>query len=162
VLASTSLPEAVPPTGGWGAGAVTVGCGVGVGFTGPRVFTGLGLADAVVDALVVGAALVDAAAVAAAEFAAALPAAADPGAEAAELDAAGLGARLPSAELAPADVSSAELAELWWAEWLQAALRPASAAIMVAVTAVLGVRLMLHHRLGESRSEAFRGLIWAS
>jgi hypothetical protein len=142
------------PLGGFGTGATAVGLGgvgVGVGFTGPSVFTGLGLADALAEVVVAAAAVAETTA----ELAGALlggvkpeRAAADPGAEAAALDA----RRLSSAELAAA--------ELWCAEWLQAALRPASAAMMVAVTAVLGVRLMLHHRLGGSRSEAIRGPIW--
>jgi hypothetical protein len=156
VPSSTSLPDAVPPTtGGFGTGATAVGLGgvgVGVAFTGPSVCAGLGLADALLDAVAVAVAVVAAAAaevaavevvaaeVAAAELTGALLAAADPGAEAA-LDAAGLNAWLAGAEL-------------WCPEWLHAALRPASAAIMVAVTAVLGVRFMLHHRLGGSRSEA--------
>lgn len=152
MLASTSLPEAVPPTiGGFGTGATAVGFGgVGAGLTGPSVFAGLGLTEALADAVVAAAAAGLAAAelAEAAAEAAALLAAADAGVEAAalnpaELEAAGFAAWLAGAEL-------------WRAEWLQAALRPASAAIMVAVTAVLGVRLILHLRPGRPRSEVAR------
>lgn len=128
-----------------------------MGLTGPRVFTGLGLAEALADARV--AATEVRVAVAEAEVAAAD----EPAAGLARALLAGAGAELETAALDAGRLTSAELAaaERWCAEWLQAALRPASAAIMVAVTAVLGVRFMLHHRLGESRSEAIRGPICA-
>lgn len=147
------------PTGGFGTGATAVGLGgvgvgvglggvgVGVGLTGPRVVTGVGLEDELVDAAVAAAEVevaADEVAAAPVELAGAVLAAANP-----ELDAAALD---------PAPLSNAGLAaaELWCAEWLQAALSPPSAAIMMAVAAVLavpGVRLMSHLRPAVPRSE---------
>jgi hypothetical protein len=169
------VPDAVPPTtGGFGFGATAVGLGgvgvgVGVGLTGPSVFTGLGLADADADAdavadAVVTAAESDAPAPGLAEVLAevlaadaAAEVAAGAGALVATADGDDGAAALNAAALEPAWLAGAEL---WCTEWLQAALRPARAAIMVAVTAVLGVRVMFHLRPRRGRSEAIRRPIW--
>ena len=115
-----------------------------MGLTGATVFTGLGLAAAPADAVVAATLAV----VGATEVG-------EPAAEAAAL----LAAADANGELATG-LDAAEItdwlagAELWCVEWLHAALRPASAAIMVAVAAVLGVRLMLYLRPARPRSEA--------